>query len=216
MKFIVFSIALLFSAAHTFAAPKAITDDTISGSFSGSQSMSTVCKNSSCTSQLKSTVSFSHVMKFPEDREPFMHTNTTVSITLSGEDVHFLLGEDPSFQDGDKSAQIEKTFIDRFGVPEMPVTLKLKWGNGKVTLNLTGKAALSEEGGAALSAKSPKAAPNTVDSETLIIANGELIAGGYPVFGADEKFTVKQITTSQGDVNSLLRGTIKSKFILEP
>ena len=133
-------------------------------------------------------------------------------MSLDGSAISFELGEDPNFQNGDKSANIKKQQT----LPEGSdiLTAKAKWGNGRIDINVKRTVNIKSESPAPLSKETK--APNTQTLTTTIDTPAQPSLLVAVTLACDEKVSQRVSTSAEGLTQTKLTQTIKSKFIVEP
>ena len=188
-----------------------------------SVNISAPCEDSFCTGPLKTKFISTQVLTISPAEEAALAADTSVTIALTGflglGEVEFALGDDPNFQNGDKSAKIKKTVAEILPNVDMIISAQLTWGSGtleiKVSSKLTGQ--LGTSGGIFLpKSKDSKAAP-VLDLELSVDTPGpvNVFAVTTPLVG-DVKLAQIQSVKSTGAGAIKVAASFKSTAIAVP
>jgi hypothetical protein len=193
-----------------FAAPP-----TISASVNNKTIVNTVCTPTTCTNIQIVSSSGSHSVELTDVQASALQSDTSVSLTVDGPTVEFALGEDPNFQNGDSSAVIKKEIPVTDGT--RLVTMKIKWGNGKLTCTLKDVTSQKQLVPAPLPKikSEPKATPPAFVT-TLIRTPSDTVLNVSAILTCDRKTLVKTTVATNGALVSLINISAKSKSIVEP
>jgi len=87
------------------------------------------------TYDISTNLAYSHSFEITTEQEAALQADTKIGIM----GTEFLLSEDTNFENGDKSATIEKTVPAPIFSVEVPVKISVKWNKGKMTVSVKGK-----------------------------------------------------------------------------
>ena len=216
MKQLILLCALAMSAASSWAAT--VTEASAFASFA----VSAPCQDSFCTGTLKVKFAASEKLTISPGEEAQLLSDTSISLQLdsflSDTTVEFALGDDPNFQDGDKSAKIKKTIQDIEPGVDLTISAQLNWGPDELEIKLTSKRSgqfLTSLAGLEKS-KDAKEAP-VFDLQLGVIRPGPVIVftTSSPLKG-DLKLAELQSIKSTGDGAVKASASFKSTAIVVP
>ena len=123
----------VFAAALTNAMAATPGDATISLT----ENISAQCKSGDCTGFIKGSASISHEVGISALEEQDFDETTTVTVDVDG-DLAFpiRLADDPNFQNGDKSANVNSVVPILDGQVNAKLNAQLKWSDGLLTIKL--------------------------------------------------------------------------------
>jgi hypothetical protein len=136
------TLVLLCALSTGVTAPSLAAVVTEASAFA-SFAISAPCQDSYCTGPLKAKFVASEKLTISPGEESQLLQDTSFTLQLDNffgdTTVEFALGDDPNFQNGDKSAKIKKTIQEIEPGVNLSISAQLNWGDGELEIKLTSK-----------------------------------------------------------------------------
>jgi hypothetical protein len=133
-KSLLIGLAALSIAAPSYAA------STVEASMASSTKLKMPCLDNFCTGPIKLSQKLAHTIAISEAEEDQLDADTSITLLgmslLGSIPIDVRIGEDPNFQPGDTSANIQKT-ISVASIPEpidMHISAKISWKDGELDI----------------------------------------------------------------------------------
>ena len=204
-------IALSVVTFGCFVSPHLAVAEVFKASMSTSLNQTQKCDATTCSGHIKFAAAATHSFTLTPLQESTLETSTLINLNLNDTVFNFRLGDDPDFVNGDTSANISN--IQHEGEVEIKITGKVKWGGGKMDINL--KATAQGDVVLARPWKETKSVvpkePNILELETTIQTPSQPDLVVTSPLACDQSVSGKESITAEGNTDSSLKQSMKSR-----
>jgi hypothetical protein len=207
------------------------TTTTLSVSAQMKANQTTKCTPTDCTQSTALNISASHTFTITPEEMAGLQPDTSVTLSIWGNQIPLILSDDPAFLSGASSAEIIKT-VPVISVP-VQCKVRLAWDNGQFTISLKGKGVGSTSypnGGIDTLRTNSAAAPTKVNPgpppvgrqdttffvETNIQRGDTNIVDAYGYFAADTNENIKASQKADGSISGKVSISRKSRYPVLP
>jgi hypothetical protein len=172
------------------------------------------CEQNECTSFGKGSLTLTHVIEISEAEALYLDESTTVSISFGkGFGVNLRLEDDPDFNTGDKSANIQTTY-NVIGELNAPLSAQLNWANGTLSIKIKSKYAGPYTSIPSLTRTEEARETKDPNGQTVNVAVTHPSLGEFgtqTLVAGDSKVTSTEFVSANGDLRRKSLANFKSR-----